>query len=108
MRDRQRQLLLIILAVSIVLRVGAALYLGNQVEEMPGTNDQISYHNLALRLTQGYGFSFGNFWWPATQPDAPTAHWSYLYTGYLAAVYALFGENPILARLIQAILDSLH
>ena len=32
-----------------------------------------------------------------------TAHWSFLYTLYLTAVYALFGPNPLVARLIQAV-----
>jgi len=31
-------------------------------------------------------------------------HWSFLYTFYLAAVYALFGVHPLAARLIQATL----
>ena len=96
--------LTIILIVSVVLRVAAALYLGNQVEDLPGTSDQISYHALALRLIEGHGFTFGKPWWPATAANAPTAHWSYLYTVYLAAVYALFGVKPLAARLIQAVL----
>lgn len=95
--------LLLILLLSVVLRVAAALYLGNDVVSMPGTADQVSYHTLALRLLDGHGFSFAEAWWPLTAANAPTAHWSYLYTGYLALVYTLFGPHPIIARLIQAV-----
>ena len=89
--------------ISIVLRVGAALYLGNTVVDMPGTFDQISYHNLAIRLINGHGFTFGQLWWPITPAGEPTAHWSYLYTLYLAAIYQVFGVVPVIARLIQAV-----
>jgi 4-amino-4-deoxy-L-arabinose transferase-like glycosyltransferase len=100
----RRWLLPAILALSVAARVAAALYLGNSVELLPGTYDQVSYHNLALRLLDGYGFTFADPWWPLTRAGAPTAHWSYLYTGFLTAVYGLLGAYPIIARLIQAVL----
>lgn len=103
----QRHLLAIILALSVLLRIGAAIYMGDVVEELPGTADQISYHNLALRVLSGNGFSFADNWWPATRAGEPTAHWSYLYTLYLVAVYALFGPHPLAARLIQAAIVGL-
>ncbi len=53
---------------------------------------------------EGYGFSFAERHWPATPPGEPTAHWSYLYTLYLSAIYYLFGPQPVVARLLQAIL----
>lgn len=37
-----------------------------------------------------------------TAAGAPTAHWSFLYTGYLAAIYSLF-YSPLTARLVQAL-----
>jgi 4-amino-4-deoxy-L-arabinose transferase-like glycosyltransferase len=107
MSKLHKRILVITLLVSVILRVLAAIYLGNKVEVLPGTFDQISYHNLALRVLSGFGFSFGRSWWPATAAGAPTAHWSYLYTGYLIAIYKVFGLNPIVARLIQAILVGL-
>ncbi|MBE2224040.1 MAG: hypothetical protein IAF02_21050, partial [Anaerolineae bacterium] len=100
---QSRHILIGIIIVAVVLRVAAALYLGNQIVELPGTFDQISYHKLALRVLGGYGFSFGELWWPVTPANEPTAHWSFLYTFYLTAVYALFGSNPLAARVIQAI-----
>ena len=39
-----------------------------------------------------------------TTAEAPTAHWSYLYTFYLAGVYAIFGAHPLAARMIQAVI----
>lgn len=99
-----KRLLFIILAFSVFLRVLSALYFGNEVAELPGTFDQISYHNLALRINDGYGFTFGVGWWPVTAANAPTAHWSYLYTTYVAFMYKLFGPNPVVARLFQAVI----
>jgi 4-amino-4-deoxy-L-arabinose transferase-like glycosyltransferase len=104
MDSRPKKILIVILAVSVLLRILAALYLGNRVEELPGTYDQISYHTLALRVLNGYGFTFGEPWWPATAAGAPTAHWSYPYVGFLVGIYGLFGPAPLIARLIQAIL----
>ncbi len=99
--------LAIILIISVGLRVVAALYLGDAVEILPGTQDQVSYNTLAQRVLDGSGFSFDQFWWPATPAGEPTAHWSYLYTLYLAGVYGLFGYHPLIARLIQATLTGL-
>ncbi len=92
-----------IIIISVLLRIGSAIYLGNTIRELPGIFDQLSYHTLAVRVLEGHGFSFGRLWWPATAPNTPTAHWSFLYTLYLVAVYAIFGVNPLVARLIQAV-----
>ncbi len=94
----------IVLVLAVILRLAAALYLGDQVVVLPGTADQLSYHTLAVRLIEGHGFSFPERWWPHTAAGEPTAHWSYLYTLYLAAVYSIFGIHPLAARLIQAFL----
>lgn len=94
----------LILFLSVLLRVTVALAMGNDVVELPGIFDQISYHNLALRVAGGHGFSFGQLWWPITPADAPTAHWSFLYTLYLALVYGIAGPQPIIARILQALI----
>lgn len=99
--------LAIIILGAICLRVAVAFFLGDHVVEMPGTQDQISYDTLAQRVVGGYGFSFPIDWWPATRAGEPTAHWSYLYTFYLAAVYSLVGYHPLIARLIQAVLAGI-
>lgn len=95
--------LLVIIGISVLARLISSFVLGNDIVNLPGTYDQISYHTLALRVLNGNGFSFGELWWPITQANQPTAHWSYLYTLYLVAVYMVFGPNPLAARIIQAV-----
>lgn len=93
-----------ILTVAVFLRVMVALAMGDTVVALPGIFDQVSYHNLALRVVGGHGFSFGELWWPITPADAPTAHWSFLYTLYLSLMYFLFGPHPLAARILQAVI----
>ncbi len=93
----------VVIGLSVILRVAASLYLGDHVEALPGTADQVSYHALALRVLEGHGFTFAENWWPATEAGEPTAHWSYLYTLYLVVIYWVFGPHPLAARLIQAV-----
>jgi 4-amino-4-deoxy-L-arabinose transferase-like glycosyltransferase len=108
MDDAQtRRWLWIIVTVAVLVRILAAFYLGDRVEALPGTQDQVSYDNLALRVVTGHGFTFATDWWPATRAGEPTAHWSFLYTLYLAGIYAIFGHHPLVARLIQAIATGL-
>jgi 4-amino-4-deoxy-L-arabinose transferase-like glycosyltransferase len=99
-----RTILLIIIVTAIALRMGSAAFQGNNVTELPGISDQVSYDGLARRVVGGYGFSFAEGHWPMTPAGEPTAHWSFLYTLYLAAFYAVFGAQPILPRLIQALI----
>jgi 4-amino-4-deoxy-L-arabinose transferase-like glycosyltransferase len=99
--------LLAILALSLIVRLAAAVYLGDGITVLPGTHDQISYHNLALRVAGGHGFSFAENWWPLTRAGAPTAHWSFLYTLYLAAVYLVVGVHPLVARVVQVLIVGL-
>lgn len=99
-----KHLLITIIGFAVLIRIITALYLGDQVVELPGTFDQISYHSLALRVLDGHGLTFDKPWWPVTGAGEPTAHWSYLYTTFLTLVYAIFGPHPIVARLIQAVL----
>ena len=102
MRSNKRWLGAILL-VSVVVRLAASIVVGDEVVVLPGIADQISYHTLALRLLGGYGFTFGQQWWPITAAGTPTAHWSYLYTLYLFVVYGVFGAHPLAARLIQSL-----
>jgi len=106
----ERKWLAGVLLIGVALRVGAALYLGNAVgEDMPGLADQLSYHTLAVRVTEGHGFSFGTGWWPATPAGEPTAHWSFLYTLLLSAMYWVVGPQPLAVRLVQAVVvGALH
>jgi len=100
---KPRSYLVSIVGVSIALRLGSAFYQGNAVETLPGIWDQVSYDGLARRLITGHGFSFAEGHWPVTPGGEPTAHWSYLYTLYLAVIYSIFGVQPLAARIIQAV-----
>lgn len=99
--------LISIIILAVLLRVGASLYMGDEVVNLPGIYDQISYDRLAQNLLAGNGFSFDVDWWPATHAGEPTAHWSYLMTGYLYFVYQVIGPHPLVARLIQAVLAGI-
>jgi 4-amino-4-deoxy-L-arabinose transferase-like glycosyltransferase len=101
------RLLFGIIAAAVLLRVAVALMLGDTVAPISGAADQVSYDALARRVVGGHGFSFPTAWYPFAQPDTPTAHWSYLYTLYLAGVYAVFGHHPLVARLLQAVASGL-
>ncbi|MCA9992702.1 MAG: glycosyltransferase family 39 protein [Anaerolineales bacterium] len=103
-----KRILIAILITAIALRLAAALLLGNSIAETRGgTYDQITYDALAQRVVGGYGFTFASDWWPYVRAGQPTAFWSYLYTLYLALIYSLAGHQPLLARVIQAILVGL-
>jgi len=102
-----QSLLLIVIGVAILLRLMSALIQGNTVTDLPGIYDQISYDGLARRVIEGHGFSFATEHWPATRAGEPTAHWSYLYTLYLAAIYKIFGVYPLIARVIQALIAGI-
>jgi hypothetical protein len=100
-----KRMLMGILVVSVLLRVVTGIvFYGNEIQALPGTFDEVSYHNLALRVMDGHGFSFGERWWPGTAANEPTAHWSYLYTIYLVVIYSIFGPSPLLARILQGII----
>jgi 4-amino-4-deoxy-L-arabinose transferase-like glycosyltransferase len=100
-------ILFAILAVSVTLRAGTALYLGDIVDAPPLLTDQRSYHALGERLITGHGFSFDRGWYPFTSADTPTAHWSFLYSLFVAGVYAIFGPHPLAVRLIQAMVGGI-
>lgn len=102
-----KKVLVAIFIIAILLRLASAIYQGNTVVPLPGIYDQISYDGLARRVVEGHGFSFAEGHWPATLAGEPTAHWSYLYTLYLATIYALIGPQPLVARLIQAVVAGI-
>ncbi|MBC8262801.1 MAG: hypothetical protein H8E47_01570 [Anaerolineales bacterium] len=95
--------LIVILMLSVVLRVGVACYLGDSV---PPAKDETSYSQLAARLASGHGYSFDRPWYPFTPAETPTAHWSFLYTAFIAGIYTVFGVHPLAARLVGAVLGG--
>ncbi len=107
MKIRRTHILPFILLLSVLLRIAVAFYYGDIVDAPPLLTDQRAYHALGARLIAGKGFSFERYWYPFTPPDTPTAHWSFLYSLFIAAVYAVFGVHPLAARLAQAVLGGL-
>lgn len=101
---QDRLILLAIIALSVLLRVAVALYLGDST---PPAKDETSYSQLAMRLASGHGYSFDRAWYPFAPADAPTAHWSFLYTAFVAAVYSAVGPHPLAARLASAVLTGI-
>ncbi len=97
----------VVIVLAVAIRLVVAISLGDRAQPVSGAWDQLSYDVLAQRLVDGHGFSFPDFWYPFTYAEQPTAHWSYLYTIYLAVVYAVAGHHPLAARLVQAVLSGL-
>ena len=89
--------LVALLLLSVLARLAGAVYLGDSV---PPDRDEQSYSLLASRLAEGHGYSFAQYWYPFAPAEVPTAHWSFLYTAFVAGVYALFGPHPLAVRLV--------
>lgn len=102
-RWRTEQVLVVILIISVLLRLGAAVYLGDSV---PSGKDETSYSVLASRVAAGYGYSFPERWYPFAEANEPTSHWSFLYTALVAAIYWLVGVHPLAVRLVGAVLGG--
>lgn len=104
-----RHWLWLILLLSFLLRAGTAIWLGNKMEvlEAGGTHDQVSYDMLAYRLAHGYGFTFPQAWYPWVPPDTPTSYYSGTMVLHLALIYQIFGYNPLIPRLLYALLGTL-
>jgi len=102
-----RTAIVAVILIAVLLRLASALYQGNTITDLPGIFDQVSYDGLARRVIDGHGFSFAEGHWPATRAGEPTAHWSYLYTSYLIVLYKVFGTNPLVARVIQALIAGI-
>lgn len=96
--------LTVVLALAVILRVAVAFYLGDST---PPAKDETSYSVLAERLATGHGYSFPVDWYPFARADAPTSHWSFLYTAVVAAVYWAVGTHPLAVRLLQAVVCGL-
>lgn len=102
-QHKNRRLLLWVLVLSVLARIFVAVYLGNTTG--PAT-DEYSYSILASRVVDGKGYSFAENWYPFTPAETPTAHWSFVYTAFVALCYALLGFHPLAVRLLQSLLGG--
>lgn len=98
----------LILLLALASRLAVAGWLGNRMEvlEAGGTHDQVSYDMLARRVATGYGFTFPEGWYPWVPPDVPTSYYSGSMVIHLAAIYKLVGYNPIVPRILYALLGT--
>lgn len=103
---QKNRLLLIILAVALLARVGAAFYLGNTVSGLSGANDEITYSMLGHRFATGHGMTFPEPWYPWIKADAPQSYFSYTFSLFIAGIYKIFGYQPLAARLVMALLST--
>ncbi|HSH04645.1 MAG TPA: glycosyltransferase family 39 protein [Anaerolineae bacterium] len=102
-QDRKQQLMLVLL-FALFVRLLTAFWLGNTMEVLDagGTHDQVSYDMLAHRIADGHGFTFPEWWYPWVPPNEPTSYYSGTMVLHLAALYKLFGYNPLIARILYA------
>lgn len=104
----QRHRLLLILSCALVVRVAAALFLGNTIRGLSGAHDEITYSMLGQRFAAGYGMTFPTDWYPWIRANTPQSYFSYTFSLFLATIYWLFGYVPLVARLIMAVLSVLN
>lgn len=95
-----------ILLVALVLRVLAALMLGNDVSGFSGAHDEISYSALGHRFAEGDGLTFPEDWYPWIAADAPQSYYSASMSLMLGLIYMAFGYQPVIARLIMGLLST--
>lgn len=85
---RGRWLVLAILALALVLRVGAVLENRSSYAPM---NDSKDFDNIAVSMAHGHGY--GPYALPPATPDSPGAFRSPAYPAALAAVYVVVGDH---------------
>jgi 4-amino-4-deoxy-L-arabinose transferase-like glycosyltransferase len=96
-----------IILAAVALRVGASIWMGDQLlgAQQNRAMDQLSYDALAKSILKGHGYAFESPWYPFREPAyTPTAHWSFLYPAFISGIYIVFGPHPIAVRFIQAII----
>lgn len=96
-----------ILLVALAARLAVALLLGNEVRGLSGAQDEITYSMLGHRFVQGFGLTFPENWYPWIKANAQQAYFSDAIAYYLAAIYALFGYQPLAARILTGLLSTL-
>lgn len=107
MQGKHKLILLGIITLAVVLRLVAALWLGDTLagEQQYRVADQRSYNALAQSLLAGHGYAFDRPWYPFGMPAyTPTAHWSFIYPLFMAGIYTVTGYHPLAARLVQAVI----
>ena len=89
-------LLVVLVAIGFALRLG--FMLATHSLNAPPVEDALDYHNLALNMLAGKGYSLDGVQIVNRAPAYPVM---------LALIYALVGAHPSAVRLVQALLISL-
>ena len=97
----------VILAVALLLRLAAAVALGDEIRGLSGANDEITYSTLGARMAEGHGLTFPTGWYPWIKADAPQAYFSFAMSGALGVLYSIVGDHPLVARLLMALVGTL-
>jgi hypothetical protein len=88
----------LVLIISVLLRLGVALYLGDGVDAPALLTDQRSYHALGARLLAGEGYSFAQGWFPSPRPIRPPLNITLLPPlDYLTLIHLMKHSTLILA-----------
>jgi 4-amino-4-deoxy-L-arabinose transferase-like glycosyltransferase len=89
-----------LLGLALSLRLAVAAF---GASRFPPADDGSFYHQVALRISQGLGYTWA---WP---DGAVTyaAHYPVGYPGLLGAAYAVLGARPLTAMLVNAVVGSL-
>ncbi len=93
--DGSNRTLLVIFALGLALRLLVAVSLENKIY----WEDGFDYDKLAIRLLEGKGY--------VTAEGIATAFRAPAYPYFLAGVYAIFGHDFVVVRIIQSLIDSL-
>ncbi len=105
--NKSQSHLLIILVLALILRIAAAVFLGNTVSGLSGAHDEISYSMLGHRFATDHGMTFPENWYPWIRANSAQSYYSYTMSLILAGIYSVFGYYPIVARLFMALLSTL-
>jgi 4-amino-4-deoxy-L-arabinose transferase-like glycosyltransferase len=89
----QNRFVAVILSLAFLLRMLWILYAPYEP-----TSDGLAYHQLAVSLAAGHGFSFG---------DQPTAFWPVGYPLFLSLFYKLFGFSWLIGQILNVCLGVL-
>lgn len=104
--SKSKSWLLLIIGLALLARVAAALFLGNTVSGMSGAQDEVSYSMLGHRFSEGFGLTFPSGWYPWIKAGDQQSYYSASISLFLAAIYAVFGYQPLAARLVMACLST--
>ena len=99
MIKRERGPALLVTLVALVARLGVVAWAAGRI---PPAADGEYYHRLATRIANGEGYTW--LW-----PDGAVtyaAHYPVGYPALLGAAYALFGQKPVVAMMVNALIGT--